>query len=109
MPSVRMTVTGIPCRKFSACGDDIPPEIVPPYENISVKQWVKEHYLNLINYSNGHYYYLGWDYDLTEYMTKYLYRQFGHISESYAPNIKLLRAKVYLSRYEKVIKCPKNF
>ncbi len=44
----------------------------------------------------------GWEYDLTPYLKKYLYRQHGQWHEAFAPNKTLLRKSVF-GRIEKIV------
>ena len=48
---------------------------------------------NLIHF--GYYKSLGYLFDFKPYLKKYLYKQYGHWSEAYAPNKTLLRQVIY--------------
>ena len=48
---------------------------------------------NLIKY--GYYKLMGYRYDFTPYLKKYLYKQYGQWTEAYAPNKTLLRRVIY--------------
>lgn len=55
---------------------------------------------NLIRY--GNYKLMGYKYDFSPYLKKYVYKQYGQWKEAYAPNKTKLRAVIY-GRIDKII------
>ena len=55
---------------------------------------------NLIN--TGYYKHMGYRFDFTPYLKKYLYKQYGQWSEAFAPNKTTLRKVIY-GTIEKII------
>tara|TARA_R110002167_G_scaffold325017_2_gene531138 strand:- start:324 stop:659 length:336 start_codon:yes stop_codon:yes gene_type:complete len=65
-----------------------------------VIDWLKwqyePHMSNIYDLLNsGSYKYMGWSYDFTPYMNRYIYKQHGQWFEVYAPNKTMLRKAVY--------------